>query len=152
MNDPTNAANRQVYDRLRPNERRIVEFSEDDCAPMVEALRAQGFRDVEAKLYRRVRTIPTEAYIGLIRTYSDHYVLELELKRRFEEEMREEERQRREAMRRSAGNDFAGALGSFHRQRVAAVHLFKQFTNGGLGHHRAVTSLKIQTVIWMDEE
>ena len=44
---------------------------------------------MEAKLYRRVRTIPTEAYIGLIRTYSDHYVLELELKRRFEEEMRD---------------------------------------------------------------
>ena len=89
MNDPTNAANRQVYDRLRPSDRRIVEFSEDDCAPTVEALRAQGFRDVEARLYRRVRTLTTEEYIGLLRTYSDHSVLQPDLKRRFEEEMRD---------------------------------------------------------------
>ena len=88
MNDPTNAANRQVYDRLRPNDRRIVEFSEDDCAPTLDALRAHGFRDAEARLYRRVRTLPTEEYIGLLRTYSDHQLLEPELKQRFEEEMR----------------------------------------------------------------
>ncbi len=52
------------------------------------ALRAWGFRDVEAKLYRRVRTLMTEEYIGLLNTYSDHRVLESELKQRFEEEMR----------------------------------------------------------------
>ncbi len=89
MNDPTNAANRLVYDRLRPSDRRIVEFSEDDCAPAVDALRSSGFRDVEAKLYHRVRTLSTEEYIGLLRTYSDHSLLESNLKRRFEEEMRD---------------------------------------------------------------
>ena len=89
MNDAANAANRRVYDKLRPTDEKIVEFSEADCAPLVEALRAQGFRDVEAKLYRRVRTLPTEDYIGLLKTYSDHRVLESELRRRFEDEMRE---------------------------------------------------------------
>ena len=89
MDDPTNAASRRIYDKLRPTNKRIKEFAEADCAPMLEALRAQGFRDVEARLYHRVRTLPTEAYIGLLRTYSDHYVLETELKQRFEEEMRE---------------------------------------------------------------
>ena len=89
MNDPTNAANRQVYDRLRPNDRRIVEFSEDDCAPTLKALRAQGFRDVEARLYRRVRPLLTEAYIGLLGPYSGRAVPEPGLKRRFEEEMRD---------------------------------------------------------------
>ena len=44
---------------------------------------------MEARLYRRVRTLPAEEYIGLLRTYSDHYVLEPDLKRRFEKEMRE---------------------------------------------------------------
>ncbi len=71
MNDPTNAANRRVYDKLRPTDKKIAEFSE------------------AASLYHRVRTLPTEEYIGLIKTYSDHYVLEPELKQRFEEEMRD---------------------------------------------------------------
>ncbi len=88
MSDETNAANRRVYDKLRPSDKRIAEFSEANCAPALEALRAQGFRDAEAKLYRRVRTLPTEEYIGLLRTYSDHRLLEPELKRRFEDEMR----------------------------------------------------------------
>ncbi len=89
MSDATNAANRRVYDKLRPTNEKIVEFSEADCAPALEALRAQGFRDVEAKLYRRVRTLPTEDYIGLLKTYSDHRLLKPELKLRFEEEMRD---------------------------------------------------------------
>ena len=88
MYDPTNAANRQVYDRLRPTDKKIAEFSEADCAPTLDTLRDHGFRDAEVKLYRRVRTLPTEEYIGLLRTYSDHQLLEPELKQRFEEEMR----------------------------------------------------------------
>ena len=89
MSDATNAASRQVYDKLRPTDKKIVEFTDADCVPMLEALRAQGFRDAEAKLYRRVRTLPTEEYVGLLGTYSDHSVLEPGLKRRFEEEMRD---------------------------------------------------------------
>ena len=89
MNDPTNAANRRVYDKLRPTDKKIAEFSEADCAPTLDTLRAHGFRDVEARLYRRVRPLLTEAYIGLLGTYSDHAVLEPGLKRRFEEEMRD---------------------------------------------------------------
>ncbi len=88
MSDDTNAANRRVYDKMRPSDQKIVEFSEADCEPTLAALRAWGFRDVEAKLYRRVRTLMTEEYIGLLNTYSDHRVLESELKQRFEEEMR----------------------------------------------------------------
>lgn len=89
MSDPSNAANRRVYDKLRPTDEKIVEFSEADCAPLVETLRTQDFRDVETRLYRRVRTLPTEEYIGLVKTYSDHRTLEPELRQRFEDEMRE---------------------------------------------------------------
>ncbi len=87
--DASNTASRRVYDKLRPTDKKIAEFSEADCAPTLDALRAHGFRDAEARLYRRVRTLPTEEYIGLLGTYSDHAVLEPGLKRRFEEEMRD---------------------------------------------------------------
>ena len=86
--DETNAASRRVYNRLRASGKKIVEFSENDCLTMVEALNENGFREVESKLYRRVRTLSTEDYIGLLNTYSDHRALEPRLKERFEEEMR----------------------------------------------------------------
>ena len=86
--DETNAASRRIYDRLRPSEKKIVEFSENDCQLVVKDLRENGFREVESKLYRRVRTLSTEDYIGLLNTYSDHRALEIRLKEHFEEEMR----------------------------------------------------------------
>ena len=43
---------------------------------------------VESKLYRRVRTLTTEAYIHLLNTYSDHRALDITVKERFEMEMR----------------------------------------------------------------
>ncbi|MCH5257977.1 MAG: hypothetical protein J1D87_11840 [Lachnospiraceae bacterium] len=47
-----------------------------------------GLEKVESKLYRRVRTLTTEACIHLLNTYSDHRALDITVKEQFETEMR----------------------------------------------------------------
>ena len=86
--DPTNMASRQVYDKYRPSPKKQVEFSEKNLTVWKDRLADAGFASVEAKLYRRKRTLTTEQYIGLLNTYSDHIALPKEAKRLFEEEMR----------------------------------------------------------------
>ena len=76
------------YDRYRPSSKKQVEFSEKDLAVWKGRLADAGFASVEAKLYRRKRTLTTEQYIGLLNTYSDHIALPEETKWLFEEEMR----------------------------------------------------------------
>ena len=67
-----------------------LEFSADDCRPMLEALKAAGFQDVEARLFHRVRQLTTQQYIGLLGTYSDHRAMPEEMRRAFEAEMARE--------------------------------------------------------------
>lgn len=86
--DPSNVASRSVYDRFRPSDKKRVEFSEKDCGARVQELLQYGFEKVESRLYRRARTLRTDAYIRLLNTYSDHRALDPELKERFEAAMR----------------------------------------------------------------
>lgn len=86
--DPTNTASKQVYDRYRPCEQPIIEFSEKDCAKTIAELRENGFTDIQSKLYHRVRKLSTEDYIRLLNTYSDHRALPLQTKADFEKSMR----------------------------------------------------------------
>lgn len=86
--DPTNAASRQVYDKYRPSPKKQIEFAEKDLAVWKDRLADAGFDSIEAKLYRRKRTLTTEQYIGLLNTYSDHIALPEKTKQLFEQEMR----------------------------------------------------------------
>ena len=87
--DPTNLASSSVYEAFRPTNKRFSERSEADAQPFLSALRQVGFADVQLRLYRRVRTLPAEAYIGLLNTYSDHRALEAKTREAFEKAMRE---------------------------------------------------------------
>lgn len=86
--DKSNRASREVYEKFRPSGGKQVEFSEADCEATVRRMEQYGFIHVESRLYRRVRTLETEAYIGLLNTYSDHLSMEPRMKEAFEEEMR----------------------------------------------------------------
>ena len=86
--DETNLAAGAVYDRLRPSPVKRKPFTAEQTAAREEKLRENGFRDVEVRLYERIRELSTEEYIALLNTYSDHRALEPALKARFESEMR----------------------------------------------------------------
>lgn len=88
QDDATNRASQSVYNKYRPSDKARREFSEQDCETRVRELEWCGFTDIQWKLFHRVRTLPTDAYISLINTYSDHRALESAIKVRFEENMR----------------------------------------------------------------
>ncbi|MCH5317436.1 MAG: methyltransferase domain-containing protein [Eubacterium sp.] len=85
--DKTNAASKRVYDKYRPTDKPITEFTEKDLEIRKKALVQNGFANVEAKLYKRTRTLTTQEYIALINTYSDHRALHDDIKVSFEKEM-----------------------------------------------------------------
>ena len=87
--DPTNLASSAVYEALRPTNRTFREFGEEDCEKRTAELKQFGFSDVRPMLFHRTRTLPTEDYIGLLNTYSDHRALAPDKKAAFEEAMRE---------------------------------------------------------------
>lgn len=86
--DEVNMASRRVYDKYRPSDKTITEFSEKDLEKRENELAQNGFKCVEAKLYKRTRTLTTEEYIALINTYSDHRALPDDIRYNFEDEMR----------------------------------------------------------------
>lgn len=86
--DISNIASRKVYDKYRPTNKKMAEFSENDCQNYISALKAFGFKDINCKLYHRKRTLTTDEYISLLNTYSDHRALPVEIKSSFEADMR----------------------------------------------------------------
>lgn len=56
---------------------------------MCEKIRNHGFREVECKIYRRVREFTAEEYVKLLNTYSDHRAMEETARINFEEEIAE---------------------------------------------------------------
>lgn len=87
-NDISNVANRRVYDKFWPSDKELFEFSEKDCQRRIDELEQFGFKDIEAKLYHRVRTLTSDEYNSLLNTYSDHRALDKEVKSAFEMEMK----------------------------------------------------------------
>lgn len=86
--DEVNMASRRVYEKYRPSDKPITEFSEKDLEKRRNELTQNGFKCVEAKLYKRTRTLTSEEYIALINTYSDHRALTDDIRHNFEDEMR----------------------------------------------------------------
>lgn len=87
-NDESNRINRRVYDKYRPSDKKIAEFSKNDCQKTLGALQRFGFRNTQSKLYHRKRTLSSAEYISLLNTYSDHRALPAEIKKEFETEMK----------------------------------------------------------------
>lgn len=85
--DESNAASNEVYKALRPSDKKQIEFSEQDTHQRITALKNAGFTDIECHLYKRVRRLCCEEYIGLLNTYSDHRALPAEVKDEFERQM-----------------------------------------------------------------
>ena len=85
--DETNIASKKVYEKHR-GKKDLKEFSENDTEAKLNLLKKHGFVNVTSKIYKRVRTLETEEYIGLIRTYSDHLALPKKKQKEFEEDMR----------------------------------------------------------------
>lgn len=54
----------------------------------IRELKRFGFEEVKAKLYHRVRTLSSDAYLALLNTYSDHRALDAKIKDAFEKEMK----------------------------------------------------------------
>lgn len=86
--DISNKVNRHVYDKYRPADKEITEFNKRNCERRTRELMQFGFKDVETKLYHRVRTLTSDSYIGLLNTYSDHQALDDKTKNAFEAEMK----------------------------------------------------------------
>lgn len=85
--DEVNMANKRVYDKYRPSDKPLTEFSEKDLEKHRTELEQNGFTSVEAKLYKRTRTLSSQEYIALINTYSDHRALPDDIRLTFEKEM-----------------------------------------------------------------
>lgn len=86
--DISNEANRKIYKKYRPNDNEIKEFSKEDCKPQINLLKAFGFKNIELKLYHRIRTLTSDEYISLLNTYSDHRALDKKTKASFEKDMK----------------------------------------------------------------
>ena len=85
--DETNKASKEVYIKHR-GKKELKEFSESDTEIKLNLLKKHGFVNVTSKIYKRVRVLTAEEYIGLIRTYSDHLSLPKKKQKEFEEDMR----------------------------------------------------------------
>ncbi|MBQ7720165.1 MAG: methyltransferase domain-containing protein [Clostridia bacterium] len=85
--DPSNEAVRRVYALWRPGSG-PKEFSESDCGKVRDALDRNGFADVTVRLFRRLRKLSADEYVGLMGTYSDHRSLAPDTRAAFERDIR----------------------------------------------------------------
>ena len=89
VNDETNRASIAVYQKHRPNDNPPIQFDEFKCSVMINELSHYGVIDIQSKIYRRTRTLNSEEYINLIKTYSDHNALSEQIRLTFEQEMKQ---------------------------------------------------------------
>ena len=89
VNDETNRASIAVYQKYRPNDKTPIQFDESKCQVIINELAQFGFTDIQSKIYRRTRTLASEEYVNLIRTYSDHNALPEQKRLAFEQEMKQ---------------------------------------------------------------
>ena len=85
---PGNAASQGVYRKYRPSGGKMAEFSAADCHVWTNRLAQYGFTRIQSALFRRVRTLTSDAYLRLLNTYSDHRALDPATKLHFERDMK----------------------------------------------------------------
>lgn len=86
--DKTNLASMAVYQKYRPNDKPPIQFDESKCQVIINELDNYGFRDIQSKIYQRTRTLTSDDYINLIKTYSDHNALHERIRSAFEQDMK----------------------------------------------------------------
>ena len=87
--DKTNLASMAIYQYYRPNDKPPVQFDESNCQIIINELANYGFKDIQSKIYRRTRTLTSEEYVNLIKTYSDHNALPEQIRFAFEKDMKQ---------------------------------------------------------------
>ena len=87
--DETNLVSMAVYKKFRPNDKPPIQFDKSKCQVIINELAQFGFNDIQSKIYRRTRTLTSEEYINLIKTYSDHNALPEQLRLAFEQDMKQ---------------------------------------------------------------
>jgi len=87
--DKTNLASETIYNKYRPEDKPRTEFDDSKCQEQIKELEQYGFINIQSKLYKRVRTLTSDEYISLIKTYSDHNALPDNIKHAFEKDMKQ---------------------------------------------------------------
>ena len=88
INDNLHQEVQKVYFKYLPSNKKIVEFSKEDCKTITNKLLLYGFNNVTSKLYYQKRIFNADDYISLLNTYSDHRSLPITMKHDFENELR----------------------------------------------------------------
>ena len=78
-----------IYERYKPSKAKPIENDKEHYKELLEKLKKYGFKDVELKLYHKTRIFNACDYISLLNTYSDHRTMNLAIKTKFEEEIKE---------------------------------------------------------------
>lgn len=78
-----------IYEKYKPSKAKPIEKDKEHYKELLEKLKKYGFKDVELKLYHKTRTFNACDYISLLNTYSDHRTMNLAIKAKFEEEIKE---------------------------------------------------------------
>lgn len=86
-NDAVHQAVQKVYQKYRPSDKIIREFTTDDLKPIRTVLQKQHFHNIITRLYRQTRILTSTEYLMLLNTYSDHRSLSQELKKYFEQDL-----------------------------------------------------------------
>lgn len=86
--DITNLASMAVYKKYRPNDKTPAEFDSAKCQEQINELEQYGFSNIKSRIYKRIRSLTSEEYISLIKTYSDHNALPEKVRNAFENDMK----------------------------------------------------------------
>ena len=78
-----------IYQKYRPNDKTPIQFDKSKCKVIINELARYGFTNIQSKIYRRTRTLTSEEYINLIKTYSDHNALPELIRLAFEQDMKQ---------------------------------------------------------------
>lgn len=78
-----------IYEKYKPSKAKPIEKDKEHYKELLEKLKKYGFKDVELKLYHKTRTFNACDYISLLNTYSDHRTMNLAIRAKFEEEIKE---------------------------------------------------------------
>lgn len=77
-----------MYKKYRTNDKIPVEFDSAECQEQINELKQYGFTNIKSKVYKRIRSLTSEEYISLIKTYSDHNALPEKVRNTFENDMK----------------------------------------------------------------
>lgn len=88
INDESNVINRKIYTKYKPSDKIPEEFSSKDCNEKIVKLKQYGYKNIECKLFQRVRTLSSNEYVMLLNTYSDHIALPAQIREDFDRDMK----------------------------------------------------------------